>query len=57
VNGAQGPARTTLVAEVPSFLRLITGKLGGMMAVVTGKLKVKGDMLFAQTMQSWFRQG
>ena len=57
VKGAAGPARTTLVAEVPNFLRLITGKLGGMMAVVTGKLKVKGDLLFAQTMQSWFRQG
>src|SRR5262245_20714961 len=56
-KGAPDKARTTLIADVPDFLRLITGKLGGMMAFVTGRLKLRGDMMFAQTMQGWFRQG
>jgi putative sterol carrier protein len=56
-KGAPQKARTTLVAPVPDFLRLITGKLGGVMAFMTGRLKLRGDMLFAQTMQRWFRQG
>ena len=57
VRGTPDRARTTLVAPVPDFLRLITGKLGGMMPFMTGRLKIRGDMLFAQTMQGWFRQG
>src|SRR5262245_26196182 len=57
MKGAPEPARTTLVATAPNFLRLITGKLNGMLAFMSGKLKLRGDMMFAQTMQSWFRQG
>lgn len=57
VKGAPAAARTTLVANVPDFLRLISGKQGGMMAFMTGRLKLRGDMMFAQTMQGWFRQG
>ena len=57
VKGAPGPARTTLGATAPNFLRLISGKQNGMLAFMTGKLKLKGDMMFAQTMQAWFRQG
>ena len=39
---------------VADFVRLITGKLNGMQAFMTGKLKVGGDLFFAQTFQSWF---
>ena len=56
VRGAPHPARTTLQLAVPDFLRLISGKLNGMMAFMTGRLKLRGDMMFAQTMQGWFRQ-
>lgn len=55
-RGAGGPARVTLTLGLPDFLRLITGKLNGMQAFMAGKLKLGGDMMFAQVMQGWFRQ-
>ena len=56
VKGAAGPARVTLALQAPDFLRLVTGKLNGMQAFMTGKLKLTGDMMFAQVMQGWFEQ-
>lgn len=53
---AGDPARVTLGLSLPDFLRMITGKLDGMQAFMSGKLKLSGDMLFAQTIQSWFAQ-
>ena len=47
-------ARVTLGLALPDFLRLIAGKLDGMQAFMTGKLRLSGDMMFAQTMQTWF---
>jgi putative sterol carrier protein len=54
--GAGGPARVTLTLGLPDFLRLISGKLNGMQAFMAGKLKLQGDMMFAQVMQGWFEQ-
>ncbi len=51
VKGAAGPARVTLTLQAPDFLRLVTGTLNGMQAFMTGKLKLTGDMMFAQVMQ------
>ena len=48
-------ARVTLGMALPDFLRFVTGQLDGMQAFMTGKLKLSGDMMFAQSMQSWFR--
>jgi putative sterol carrier protein len=56
VKGAAGPARVTLTLTLPDFLRLVSGKLNGMQAFMAGKLKLGGDMMFAQVMQGWFRQ-
>ncbi len=56
VAGAAGPARTTLGLNVADFLRLITGKLNGPQAFMSGKLRLTGDMMFAQVMQGWFQQ-
>src|SRR5438270_5593425 len=42
-------ARITLGLNLPDFLRLIAGKLDGMQAFMSGKLRVSGDMMFAQT--------
>jgi len=47
----------TLSLNLPDFLRLISGKLNGVQAFMSGKLKLKGDMMLAQTMQTWFAQG
>ena len=57
-NAARGPAsspRVTMSLGVPDFLRLVTGRLSGMQAFFTGKLKLTGDVMFAQTQQSWFK--
>jgi putative sterol carrier protein len=56
VSGSPEPARVTLGMALPDFLRFITGKLDGMQAFMTGKLKLSGDMMFAQSMQAWFAQ-
>jgi putative sterol carrier protein len=52
--GAGQEASVTLALSAPDFLRLISGKLNGMQAFMSGKLKLKGDMMLAQTMQGWF---
>jgi putative sterol carrier protein len=53
-SGAGKEASVTLALSAPDFLRLISGKLNGMNAFMSGKLKLKGDMMLAQTMQGWF---
>jgi putative sterol carrier protein len=53
-RGAASDARITLGLALPDFLRLTAGKLDGMTAFMSGKLKVSGDMMFAPTMQGWF---
>lgn len=55
-KGTPDSARVTLGLSAPDFLRLITGKLDGQTAFFQGKLKLSGDMMFAQTMQSWFKK-
>jgi putative sterol carrier protein len=55
-KGAPESARVTLGLSTPDFLRLITGKLDGQTAFFQGKLKLSGDMMFAQTMQSFFKR-
>jgi putative sterol carrier protein len=57
VKGSPESARVTLALTAPNFLRLVTGKLNGQTAFFQGKLKLAGDMMFAQTMQSWFKMG
>jgi putative sterol carrier protein len=57
VKGAPESARVTLALAAPNFLRLVTGKLNGQTAFFQGKLKLAGDMMFAQTMQGWFKMG
>jgi putative sterol carrier protein len=54
VHGNPEPARVTLSMALPDFLRFLTGQLDGMQAFMTGKLKLTGDMMFAQSMQAWF---
>jgi putative sterol carrier protein len=57
LKGSPESARVTLALAAPDFLRLVTGKLNGQTAFFQGKLKLSGDMMFAQTMQSWFKMG
>jgi putative sterol carrier protein len=55
-TGKADAARVTLGMALPDFLRFITGQLDGMQAFMSGKLKLSGDMMFAQSMQAWFAQ-
>lgn len=47
-------ARVTLGLSVPDYLRLISGELDGMQAFMQGKLKLSGDMMFAQQIPQMF---
>ena len=51
----QGQAATpniTLTLDAQNFTDLVTGKLNGQMAFLTGKLKIQGDMTLAMKLQS-----
>jgi putative sterol carrier protein len=47
-------ARVTLGLALADYLRLIAGDLDGMQAFMQGKLKLKGDMMFAQQVPQMF---
>jgi putative sterol carrier protein len=53
-SGAAESPRLTLTLALPDFLRFVAGQLDGMQAFMSGKLKLAGDIMLAQTMQSWF---
>ncbi len=53
-RGTAESPRVTIRSALPDFLRLITGRANGMQLYMTGKLKVSGDLFFAQTFQAWF---
>ncbi|MBM4363190.1 MAG: SCP2 sterol-binding domain-containing protein [Deltaproteobacteria bacterium] len=53
-KGTADKARVTLGLDIPTFLRLITGKANGQQAFFSGKLKLSGDMMFAMTQEKWF---
>jgi putative sterol carrier protein len=55
-KGSEKEPSVILVLTLPDFLRLISGRLNAVQAFMSGKLKVRGDMMVAQTMQAWFDQ-
>lgn len=55
-RGTEATPRVTLGMAAPDLLRFVAGQLDGMRAFMTGKLRVSGDLLFAQTMSSWFQR-
>jgi putative sterol carrier protein len=48
------PKVTITIAPVP-FLKLVTGQASGPVLFMSGKLKLSGDLLFANRMTSFFR--
>lgn len=42
-----GPADCTLIADAKTFEKILKGKANPAMAVMTGKLKIEGDMTVA----------
>jgi putative sterol carrier protein len=53
-RGTATDPRVTIKVALVDFLRLITGKANGVQLFMTGKLKVSGDLFFAQSYQAWF---
>lgn len=53
----EGPGenpRVTLELSFPNWLRMVAGQADGMQLFMSGQLKISGDMMFAQVIQSWF---
>jgi putative sterol carrier protein len=51
-SGQAESPNITLTLEEQNFMDLVTGKLNGQMAFLTGKLKIQGDMTLAMKLQS-----
>jgi len=49
-----GKPKATMKISSDDFVKLATGKMDGMKAFMTGKLKVKGDMSLVMKMQKYF---
>lgn len=54
-DGMADNPKTTIVATTEDYFKVATGELGAMPAVMSGKLKIKGDMGVAMKMQQMFK--
>lgn len=52
VSSSDEEADTTITTSMENFIKLKNGDLNPMMAVMTGKVKIKGDMGLAMKLQS-----
>jgi acyl-CoA dehydrogenase len=52
----EGEADCTITIGVHDFISLVEGKLNPMMAVMSGKVKIRGDMGVAMKLQSLLKQ-
>lgn len=52
--GTADNASITLTADASDWLDIVSGKLNGQTAFLTGKLKIKGDMGLAMKLSSLF---
>ncbi|MBI4557389.1 MAG: SCP2 sterol-binding domain-containing protein [Candidatus Hydrogenedentes bacterium] len=51
-KGTADAPSITLTSSVADWLDIVSGKLNGQTAFLTGKLKIKGDMTLAMKLQS-----
>jgi len=49
------PARVTFIVDPVAFLRMIAGQTTGMKLVLSRKMQIKGDMMFAPRMEQLFK--
>jgi len=54
-EGAYDNPDVTLTMEDGDFMDLMTGKIDGMTAFMSGKLKIDGDLMLAQKLASLFQ--
>jgi putative sterol carrier protein len=55
-KGAHASPNMTMTMAAQDYVDMITGKLNGQMAFMSGKLKIAGDMGLAMKMQSLFKR-
>lgn len=53
-RGVSEGARVTLTVAAPTLLRLCSGRLDGVNAFLSGKVKLTGDMMFGAKIPGWF---
>ena len=53
-KGRAASPRVTLTAGLVPFLRLISGQENGVQLFMSGRLKVAGDLMFSQQVQTFF---
>lgn len=56
VSNEDLPADCTVIITPENFQKLVKGDLNPMMAVMTGKLKIQGDMAVAMKLQGMFKK-
>ena len=54
-EGAHASPNMTMTIAAQDYLDMISGKLNGQMAFMSGKLKIAGDMGLAMKMQTLFK--
>lgn len=54
VGGNAEQPDLTVIMEDQDFVDMMTGKLNGMQAFMTGKLQIEGDLMLAQKMSKFF---
>ncbi|MBI1318915.1 MAG: sterol-binding protein [Candidatus Hydrogenedens sp.] len=57
IEGAADSPNITISMTDENFVGLVTGKLNGQTAFLTGKLKIQGDMTLAMKLQQVFNFG
>jgi len=55
-SGAHASPNMTMTMAAQDYVDMISGKLNGQMAFMSGKLKIAGDMGLAMKMQSLFKR-
>lgn len=55
-EGTHPAPNMTMTMSAADYVDMITGKLNGQMAFMSGKLKINGDMGLAMKMQSLFKR-
>jgi NAD+ synthase len=55
-EGVSQAAEATIRMDAADYVALVTGRLGGMRAFLSGRVKVSGDASLLKRMQAWFPQ-
>ena len=53
IEGTHAAPTTTIKMDAPNYVKMVNGDLGGTMAFMRGLLKVSGNVMLAQKMQTF----